>query len=35
VSGEELRRRFEARLDARDDGHELDLDAAEAAAEAA
>jgi hypothetical protein len=35
VSGEELRRRFEARLDARDDGLELDLDAAEAAAEAA
>ena len=35
VSGEELRRRFEARIDARVDELQAELDAAEAAAEAA
>ncbi len=35
VSGEELRRRFEQRIDARGEELEAELDAAEAAAEAA
>ena len=35
VSGEELRRRFEARIDARSEDLQAELDAAEAAAEAA
>jgi hypothetical protein len=35
VTGEELRRHFEARIDARTDELQAELDAAEAAAEAA
>jgi len=35
VSGEDLRREFEARIDARTDEFPAELDAAEAAAEAA